>query len=227
MFFSHKEWLKGWRVVCDDQWDAEKLFWSYEEEIRSMTDAGREFFSCGAIQALAGTEAPEEYQKGTGGNFAIRKKGEKKFLVTARGAHKGNLERKDFVVVHGVDWRWQNIYITSLDNFAHLPSTDSPLIAIPFAVCADICVWAHFHEPVDTFHTIRFAYPALNDVDWDLLKYAVKRGIREMNMVDHDLYRKGERNNSADSAIILGEDSEETFFRARLLLKRAKKLPRA
>lgn len=227
MFFSHKKWLSGWHVICDDRWNAEKLFKSYEEEIRQMKDAGRAFFSSGAIRTLAGTQAPEEYQKGTSGNFAIRKKGEKKFLVTARGAHKGNLEKEDFVVVHEVDWWEQNIYITSLDNFSYLPSTDSPLIAIAFASCDDVSVWMHFHEIIGTSREVRLSYPALNTVDWDQLKRIVKFGIREMNMVDHDLSVKGRKNNTVDSAIVLGENPEETISCARALLEYARSQKKA
>ncbi|MBI3274244.1 MAG: class II aldolase/adducin family protein [Candidatus Colwellbacteria bacterium] len=226
MFFSDKKWLKDWRVICDDQWDAEKLFDSYKKEMYWITCAGEELFSCGVLPAFAGTHAPEEYQKGTGGNFAIRKTGERKFLVTARGAHKGNLQRKDFVIVHEVDWWRQNIYISSLDNFFHLPSTDSPLIAVAFASCDNVRVWVHFHEIISAPHEVRLNYPALRDADWDTLKHAAQFGIREMNMIDHDLSVKGQKNNTVDSAIVLGEDPQETIFRARVLLERARNSPR-
>ena len=227
MFFSSKKWLKDWHIICDDRWNTEKLFELYADEISRMQHAGKELFLCGAIRALAGTEAPEEYQNGTSGNFAIRKKDDTKFLVTAQGAHKGNLQTNDFVVVHEVDWWNRNIYITSLDDFAHLPSTDAPLIAVAFVSSKTVLVWAHFHEVIDAPREIRITYPALNAVEWDQLKRLVRFGIREMNMVDHDLYRKGKKNNSVDSAIVLGEHPEETFLRARTLMERARSFKKA
>lgn len=176
--------------------------------------------ACPDFQKFRDHPALALHKDGTSGNFAWRPSVYPDFfLVTARGSHKGRLAERDIVTVFGVDWREKTIDAHAAEN-SIWPSTDSLLVAKAFSCGSRVGSWVHFHTPVSTPHAIQISYPAINERDWENFGEIVRNGARAINMIDHDLLRKGGKpNGEADSAIILGEDLEETFLFAIELLK--------
>lgn len=211
------EWLPGW-TLCDN----EKLTLPYILNPRAcgmIRETGKTLFRLGALPSYTGFDVAEITRLGTSGNFAVRNhNAQLSFVVTGRGTHKGKLTLTDFCCVFSVDWRKKQVFCAS--PLEKQPSTDSLLVAKTFMLDTKIRAWAHFHLPISTPYSMNIAYPALQKKDWDALRTLVKKGVREINMVDHDLMRKNNvADGTADAAIIIGEDPEETFTRAVSLVR--------
>lgn len=210
------EWLTGWKLRT--VWEPKPPYGLYNKECQAMVEIGQSLFGSGVMPPLKGLVISEIHQQGTSGNFAVRHvKVPNIFVVTRRGAHKGNLQKDDFTAVHYVNWPAKEIYV-HLPNPDVQPSTDSLLVAKAFELEPSINIWLHFHRAVTTPYSIKINYPAIEDSDWNKFETLVKSGARVINLIDHDLLRKGQPNNEPDSAIILGGDIERTFQLARRLI---------
>lgn len=208
-------WLAGWKVVHLES--PKTPIQVYLFKCKALINFGRQLFDYGVLPELSSLS--DGNLLGTSGNFAIRDPFIPGcFLVTARGAHKGRLGQKDFVIVYYVDWDQKKIFINSPHDSIY-PSTDALLVASTFEADRKVKVWIHFHSSIDTVNKIRINYPALTKDDWSDFSQLVKNGALEINLIDHDLINKGGKpNNMPDSAIILGKKLGETFERATHLL---------
>lgn len=216
-----RPWIpgSGWVVVKNPSEGPADVFSPYSEECLLMQKEGARLFSMGTLPEFAGTSAPDTFQGGTGGNFAIRNpKDPEKFVVTSSGSHKGRLRNEDFVEVVSVDWAAEKIYVQRSVSNA-LPSTDTLLVALVFERHPWIGAWIHFHAPVKTPHSIRLAYPSFTAKDREALSALIDSGVRAINMIDHDILKVSD--DKPDSAIILGGDARATFAFARKLLVRS------
>jgi len=212
------EWLDGWKL---HKIISPKLPYNlHGDQCCLMQEAGEKLFGLGALPDYTGLNLPEIHRLGSSGNFAIRLPNKpKRFLVTRRDAHKGYLTQDDFSLVFEVDWDSRLVYVNTA--LGTQPSTDSLLVAKTFEIDDKVMAWAHFHEAVDTEFAVKINYPALGKKDWDALGRMVEKGVRIINMIDHDLLRKGGvADGKPDAAIIIGEDPRETF---KLAIKLAQK----
>jgi hypothetical protein len=207
-----QDWLQGWTVVeIGSCRTTPSVYSRYSEECMLMQRAGIELFSLGTLPELTGTSAPAAFQSGTGGNFAIRRRSSPgMFVVTARGAHKGHLRNNSFVEVAKVSWRRRTIYIRR-DSDDALPSTDTLLVATAFEAHPEIVTWVHLHQPVATPNAVRLTYPSLTTADHRQLALAIKKGLRIINMIDHNLFIKKAPNGASDATIIVGTNPQDTF----------------
>lgn len=205
------KWLPGWTLCTSEELTLPYML--NPHACRMMQEIGKILFHLHALPAYSQFEVMEILRHGTSGNFAIRNDTSAlSFMVTGRGAHKGNLALTDFSCIFSINWKKKKLFCSSPPG--REPSTDSLLVAKTFALNTKIRAWAHIHIPIETPYSIAIEYPVLQEKDWDTIHTLVKNGVRAINMIDHDLMRKnGVADGTADAAIIIGEDTEETFAR--------------
>ena len=126
-------------------------------------------------------------------------------MVTGAGTHKGRLGISDFAVVDRVLWEAREVHFYRFGD--RPPSTDSLLVAMAFEMDTVISAWIHVHCAVDTPHSLKLNYPAIQKIDWSSLRAMVESGARVINLIDHDVSKSA--NQKLDSVIILGENIEE------------------
>lgn len=202
-------WLTDWTIRRI--FKAKQPYNFYRAECDALIDIGETLFRLGSISKYSQAELAAIYQEGTNGNFAVRHRHIPDwFVVTARGVHKGRLRAADFVGIRQINWDRKEIFVHA-PVYDIQPSTDSLLIAKAFKASRYINVWLHFHSVVATPHKIKLNYPAIEESDWETFAALVKSGVRAINMIDHDVGRKGGANGEPDSAIILGVNAREAF----------------
>ena len=212
-----ESWLPEWSVV-DMGEKTLPVHERYQRECAFMKEIGAKLFCLGTLPELAGTSAPGPFQSGTGGNFAMKHPDHSgRFVVTARGAHKGQLGEGDFVEITKTDWVRHTVYVRR-DRKNALPSTDSLLVATAFEADPTLTAWIHFHQAVVTPHSVQLSYPALSLEDHGALALVIREGGRVINMIDHNLFFKNLPDNTPDAAIIVGSYPKETSGLATRLL---------
>lgn len=216
--FEIRDWLPGspWVVIAINTRGGEApISETCAVECELMRGEGKRLFDLGLLPEFAGTIAPAAFQGGTGGNFAVRKPDSDKWVVTAKGAHKGHLRETDFVEVVCVNWATRKIFIRR-DGETTLPSTDSLLVAMVFEKNREINSWAHFHAAVATEYSVHLPYPSFEPGDRENLSGLISRGARAINMIDHNILKTP--NGLADSAIVVGENAKDAFTLAKKLI---------
>lgn len=215
-------WLEGWtleKLPCDSS-----PFGLFPAECEWMAKLGSELFASGVLPELNGVAGlPEVYRLGTGGNLAVRVDGgpgSAAFAVTTQGAHKGLLGEDDFAVVCEVKWERRVVYYIAPEG--RNPSSDSLLAAQAFLANQTFNAWVHTHLPLAAAeaHEICIPYPASSKGAWECFRWLVagSRLCQVINLIDHDVPRKGPPNGMADSSIILCETMEQATVAAKELV---------
>lgn len=212
----HTEWLRGWKLLQIPS--RQRPYDLYPEECNEMIEVGLRLFRFDALPDFKGMETKIDkiHWDGTSGNFALRIPGISydlaAFVVTGRGAHKGELGQDDFVIVYRVDWVRRIVYYSCVGD--RQPSTDSLLVARAFEANPLLAAWAHFHFALDTPYEVLIPYPAVKQSDWIEFERLATDAADDtiiINLIDHDSVRKGGPNGEVDSAIILGENARWVF----------------